>query len=66
MKPYYTRCACHREIGMTDGAVLIVAGMQIRRSVTFWCMCGVSTPWVPSKAPEKRAVEFQTSPLLTT
>lgn len=66
MKPYYTRCACHREIGQTDGAVLIIAGMEIRRPVTFWCACGMSTVWLPYKAPEKRAIDRQTTPLLTT
>jgi hypothetical protein len=53
VKPYYTWCACHHEIGQTDGAVLIVAGMEIRRPVTFWCACGVATQWHPKPRQER-------------
>lgn len=49
VKPYYTWCSCRREIGVTDGAVLIVAGMEIRRPVVFWCACGAPTNWHPRK-----------------
>lgn len=55
MKPYYTRCTCHREIGQTDGAVLIIAGLEIRRPITFWCVCGAATHWQPTRARQKRA-----------
>jgi hypothetical protein len=54
LKPYYTWCSCHREIGQTDGAVLIIAGVEVRRAVTFWCACGVATNWRPMKARQDR------------
>jgi hypothetical protein len=55
VKPYYTWCACHREIGATDGAVLIIVGMEIRRPITFWCACGAATHWRPVKLREDTA-----------
>lgn len=52
MKPYISWCPCHREIGQTDGSVLIIAGMEIRRPVTFWCPCGAATYWRPVRKRE--------------
>ena len=49
VKPYYTWCSCKREIGQTDGAVLIVAGFEVRRPITVWCACGAATKWHPHK-----------------
>ena len=52
MKPYISWCPCRKEIAQTDGAVLIIGGMEIRRPVTLWCSCGGSTYWRPTKARE--------------
>lgn len=50
MKPFYSWCPCHREIGQTNGAVLLIGGVEIRRSVTLWCLCGTATYWRPMRA----------------
>jgi hypothetical protein len=47
LKSYVSWCSCRREVGVTDGAVLIIGGMEIRRPVTLWCACGVATYWRP-------------------
>lgn len=47
MKPYFTWCPCHKEIGLTDGAVLIVGGLEARAPLTLWCTCGAATHWRP-------------------
>jgi hypothetical protein len=55
LKPYHTWCPCHIEIGQTDGAVLIIAGFEVRSPITLWCACGVPTHWRPVKRREDRA-----------
>jgi hypothetical protein len=55
LKPYHTWCQCHREIGQTDGAVLIIAGFEVRAPITLWCACGAPTHWRPVKRREDRA-----------
>lgn len=47
MKSFLSWCSCRREVGQTDGAVLIIGGMEIRRPVTLWCACGAATYWRP-------------------
>ena len=49
MIPYRSWCNCHKILGETDGAVLIVNGWEIRRPTTFWCACGCATHWRPVK-----------------
>jgi len=44
---FYTWCPCHAVIGLTDGASLFLAGMEIRRPVVLWCSCGGATQWRP-------------------
>lgn len=55
MTSYYTWCECHREIGLTDGAVPLIAGYEIRRPVTLWCGCGVPSHWRPVKSRQDAA-----------
>jgi hypothetical protein len=50
VRPFSTRCSCRLPIGQTDGMVLLIGNVQIRRSVTFWCACGIGTHWNPKPA----------------
>ena len=47
MKPFYTWCPCRRAIGQTDGEVLRIGDVEIRRPITLWCGCGRPTNWRP-------------------
>jgi hypothetical protein len=55
LKPYYTWCKCHIEIGQTDGAVLIIGEFEVRAPITLWCACGAATHWRPVRRREERS-----------
>jgi hypothetical protein len=55
MKPFISWCSCQREVGLTDGAVLIIGGFEVRRPITLWCACGAATYWRPTRPREDSA-----------
>jgi len=61
MKPFYTWCTCRREIGQTDGEVLRIGGVEIRRPITLWCTCGQPTNWRPVARP-RTGLEMESAP----
>ena len=56
MTPF--RClSCGREIGQTDGRVLMIGGVEFRRAVTPTCPCGRPRGWHPVQAYSERWAE---------
>jgi len=52
MKPFRAWC-CHKTIGETDGAVLVLNGWEFERPVTIRCpQCQARTLWRPVRRRE--------------
>lgn len=62
MRAFYTWCPCHRAIGQTDGEVLRIGDVEIRRPITLWCGCGRPTNWRPVARDSRVGIEIERAP----